>query len=376
MRVKAAVLREQGLEPPFAVSRPFVIGEVDLEEPGEDEVLVKVLAAGLCHSDLSTVQGQRKRNLPIVGGHEGAGEVIQVGRSVTELRPGDHVVMTAGNGCRNCKACRAGRPALCQQISRVRAEGTLPNGLVRFSENGLKVHHYSAVSSFAQYTVMMPSNLIKIDGDYPIDVAAMFGCAVVTGAGSIFNAAKVRPGDSVAIFGLGGVGLNAVMAGRIAGASRIIGIDINADKFALAKDLGCTHTLLSTDGSLVTKVRELTVGGADFAIEVSGNRAAMEAAIDITRVGAEVVCVGVAQSEARYDYPHTRLVVEEKVIRGSHFGSGRPDHDVPRYLEFFRDGRMPVDRLKSRVIALEDINEALDHLLEGVAVRQIILPHM
>jgi Zn-dependent alcohol dehydrogenase len=258
----------------------------------------------------------------------------------------------------------------------VRAEGTLPNGQIRFSRNGDKVHHYSAVSSFSQYTVMMPSNLIKIDKDYPIDVAAMFGCAVVTGAGSIFNAAKVRPGDAVAILGLGGVGLNAVMAAKISGASRIIGIDINADKLALARDLGCTHTFQSTDSSLISKVREITDGGVDFAIEVSGSRAAMEITVEITRVGAEVVCVGVGQSDARYDYPHTRLVVEEKVIRGSHFGSGCPDHDIPRYLQFFGDGRMPVDRLKSGVIPLEDLNEALDRLLEGSAVRQIIVPHM
>lgn len=375
MRIKAAVMFEQGLSAPFTESQPFHFEDVDLEGPGDGEVLVEVRAAGLCHSDLSTVKGLRPRSLPIIGGHEGAGVVVEVGRGVTSLAAGDHVVMTAGAGCGQCKTCLSGRPVLCKQIIKVRVGGFLANGERRFSIGGKPAYHYSGVSSFSQYTVMLPSNLVKIDNSYPLDVAAMFGCAVVTGAGAIFNAANVRPGQTVAVFGLGGVGLNAVMAARISGASQVVGVDINPDKFALARELGCTHTLLASSDDMPAELAELSDGGVDFAIEVSGSKQAMDSAINATRPGGEIVCVGVGAAGARYEYPHTQLVTDEKVIRGSHFGSGRPEYDIPRYLEFFGAGNMPVDRLKSSSIPLSDLNIALDRLNEGGAVRQILLPH-
>jgi Zn-dependent alcohol dehydrogenase len=375
MRIKAAVLFEQGLSAPFRQSRPFRLEEVELEGPGEGEVLVKVAAAGLCHSDLTTVMGQRPRTLPVVGGHEGAGVVVEVGRGVRELAPGDHVVMALGVGCGHCSSCYRGRPVLCSQIKRARLEGTLANGARRFVLNGRPIQHYSGISSFAEYTVTMPENLVKIDKCYPLDIAAMFGCAVVTGAGAVFNAAKLRPGYTVVVIGLGGVGLNTVMAARIAGASQIIGIDIDPNKLALGAELGCTTTLLAEPAeALIAKVRDMTDGGSDVVFEVTGRQSAVALAQDITRAGGEIVCIGVAAANAMYSYPHTRTVAEEMVIRGSHMGSGNAHWDIPVYLDYFRQGLMPVDRLKSHSIGLGDLNIALDRLRSGEAVRQIVIP--
>jgi Zn-dependent alcohol dehydrogenase len=376
MRMLAAVMHEQGLATPYAQSRPFRIEEIEIHSPGEGEVLVEVRAAGLCHSDLSQVAGLRKRRLPVVGGHEGAGIVREVGAGVKALKPGDHVVMTAVADCGHCRFCAENRPVLCDSVSSARTQGFLPNGNRRLtSKSGEPIYHYSGISSFAQYAVTFATSLIKIDQAIPLDVAAMFGCAVVTGAGAVFNSAKVRSGQSVAIFGLGGVGLNAVMAARIAGASEIIGVDINENKFELAKELGCTHTFSARDPQLIDDVKELTRGGVDFAFEVSGSQAAVAAAYAVTRKGGEIVGVGLGATGQLYEYPHTALVSEEKVIRGSFLGGSVPVRDIPLYLEFFQEGRLPVDRLKSGTMKFDQLNNALDVLDRGEAIRQILLPH-
>ena len=375
MRMTAAVMYEQGLPTPYLDSQPFRIEDVDLEGPGEGEVLLEVRAAGLCHSDLSQVAGLRKRMLPTVGGHEGAGIVREVGVGVTRLKPGDHVVMTVATGCGHCRPCTDLRPALCENVSASRSKGMLPNGMRRLSKDGKPVYHYSGVSSFAQYAVTTPNTLIKIDDAVPLDIAAMFGCAVVTGAGAVLNSAKVRPGQNVAVFGLGGVGLNAVMAARISGASEIIGIDINDGKFALAQELGCTQTLLATDADLANKVKDLTRGGVDYAFEISGSKPAMASAYAITRKGGEIVCVGLGATGEMYQYPHTSLVSEEKAIRGSLMGGGVADRDIPLLLKFYQDGKMPVDRLKSSTMGFVELNQSLDRLDSGAVVRQILLPH-
>jgi len=375
MRMTAAVMYEQGLPTPYVESQPFRIEEVELEAPGEGEVLVEVKAAGLCHSDLSVVAGLRKRTLPTVGGHEGAGIVREVGRGVHGLEPGDHVVMTTASGCGHCRPCTERRPVLCDNVNVARAQGMLPNGARRLSRNGQPVYHYSGISSFAQYSVTAPSALIKADKSVPLDVAAMFGCAVVTGVGCVLNAARVRPGQDVAVFGLGGVGLNSVMAAKISGASRIIGIDINETKFPLAEELGCTDTVLATDPEIVTKVGDLTGGGVDFSFEISGSKAAMKTAYAITRKGGEVVCVGLGSATDLYEYPHAGLVAEEKVFRGSLMGSSVAERDIPLYLKFFSEGRLPVDRLKSGTMGFDELNDNLDALDRGSVLRQILLPN-
>jgi Zn-dependent alcohol dehydrogenase len=375
MRMTAAVMYEQGLPAPYLDSKPFHIEKVDLEGPGEGEVLIEVLAAGLCHSDLSQVMGLRKRTLPVVGGHEGAGVVVEVGKNVSQLSPGDHVVMTSGAGCGHCGPCVRQRPTLCDNVGTSRVAGVLPSGTRRLSLNGKPLYHYSGISSFAEYAVCSPSALIKADKRVPIDVAAMFGCAVVTGAGAVFNCAKVRPGDCVAVLGLGGVGLNSVMAARISGASRVIGIDLLDSKFALASDLGCTDTLLATDPDLIQKVKDLTAGGVDFAFEVSAAKAAFKTAFEITRKGGEIIGIGLGSYEDLYNYPHALLVAHEKVIRGSVMGSAVAERDIPRYMQYYLEGRLPVDRLKSGIMGFDDLNANLDALEHGAVLRQILLPH-
>jgi len=375
MRMTAAVMYEQGLPTPYVQSVPFRIEEVELTGPDEGEVLVEVSAAGLCHSDLSQVAGLRKRTLPVVGGHEGAGVVREVGRGVPQLKPGDHVVMTVASGCGQCRYCVNTKPALCEGVTASRSQGILPNGLRKLSRGGNPVYHYSGISSFAQFAVTVPSALIKIDPSIPLDVAAMFGCAVVTGAGAVFNTAKVRAGQKVAVIGLGGVGLNAVMAAKIASASEIIGIDLLEDKFPLARELGCTSTFAARDPDLVAKVKDLTQGGVDFAFEISGAKPAMGTANAITRKGGEIVCVGLGATQDLYQYPHAMLVAEEKSFRGSLMGGGMALRDIPLYLDFFKAGRMPVDRLKSNTMGFDELNVSLDRLDRGEVVRQILLPN-
>ncbi|MDQ8728240.1 zinc-binding dehydrogenase [Bradyrhizobium sp. LHD-71] len=375
MRMTAAVMYEQGLPKPYSETKPFRIEEVELDGPGEDEVLVEVQAAGLCHSDLSQVAGLRRRKLPVVGGHEGAGIVRDVGRNVGDLRPGDHVVMTVVSGCGKCRPCFESRPVLCEGVTAPRTQGLLSNGARRLSRSGQPVFHYSGVSAFAQYAVTVPNSLIKIDSSVPLDVAAMFGCAVVTGAGSVFNSAKVRPGQAVAVIGLGGVGLNAVMAAKVSGASPIVGIDINEGKLALAHKLGATHMVPAQDPHLVEAVLDLTKGGVDFTFEVSGAKSAMATANAITRKGGEVICVGLGASNEMYQYAHAALVTEEKVFRGSFMGSCVPGRDIPRYLALYQRGQMPVNELKSDVIAFDKLNLSLDLLDRGEVVRQILLPN-
>ena len=375
MKMIAAVMYEQGLPTPYADSRPFRIEEVDLEGPGEGEVLVEVMAAGLCHSDLSQVAGLRKRKVPVVGGHEGAGIVREVGRGVSRLAVGDHVVMTVANGCGHCRPCVDSRPALCDIVGASRAQGTLPNGSKHLSRGGEPLYHYSGVSSFAQFAVTVPGTLIKTDGTVPLPVAAMFGCAVVTGAGAVFNAAKVRPGQAVAVFGLGGVGLCSVMAAKLSGASQIIGIDINESKFGLAAELGCTSTFSALDAELVAKVKALTSGGVDFAFEISGAKSAMVSANAVTRKGGEVICVGLGATGDLHQYAHAALVGEEKAFRGSFMGTGVVERDLPRYLEHFSAGRMPIDRLMSGTMTFDQLNKNLDMLDRGEVVRQVLLPN-
>jgi alcohol dehydrogenase len=376
MKMTAAIMYEQGLPAPYTQSKPFRIEEVELEGPGEGEVLVEVRGAGLCHSDLSVVEGLRKRPLPIVGGHEGAGIVREVGKGVTQVKPGDHVAMAAVAGCGQCRVCLAGRPGLCQAVSGARNEGMLATGSrrLRFAD-GSRLNHYSGISVFAQYAVVVPNSLVKIDKDVPFDVAALFGCAVVTGAGAVFNSARVPAGASVAVFGLGGVGLTAVMAAREAGASKIIGIDVLPGKFELARAVGATHCVVATDPQAVQQVLDLTDGGVDFAFEISGNLAALEMAQKITVRGGEVVGVGVGKATSTFTVNHLPWVVEERVLRGSLMGGGVPQNDIPKYVDMYLKDRLPVDKLRSERIGFEKLNEGFDLLHGGGVVRQILLPH-
>jgi Zn-dependent alcohol dehydrogenase len=376
MRMIAAVLHEQGLPMPYAKSLPFRIEEVELQAPGPGEVLVEVRAAGLCHSDITQVAGHIKRPLPIVGGHEGAGIVRELGPGVSGFSPGDHAVLVNVTGCGSCRYCRVSRPVLCQAIGQSRSEGKIATGTRRLQTvSGGLLNHWSGLSVFAQYAVVVPESIIKIDKSVPFDVAAMLGCGVMTGSGAVYNAAKVQRGESVAVVGLGGVGLSAVMAAREAGAAIIVGIDVLPSKFALAKAVGCTHCVDARDPTAAQQVKDLTDGGVDHAFEISGVMPAVSMAHAVAARGGEVVHVGVSTTEASFPVKQWPLVIDERVIRGTFMGSGVPKRDIPRLIDLYQRGEFPMDRLRSEFIPFERLNESMDLLEHGQVIRQILLPH-
>ncbi|WPD18557.1 zinc-dependent alcohol dehydrogenase family protein [Thermaerobacter composti] len=374
MKTRAAILLEMGRPRPYAESRPVVVDEVELEEPGYGEVLVELKAAGICHSDLSVVDGSRPRPTPMVLGHEAAGIVRATGPGVTAVQAGDHVVFTFVPMCGRCTYCTSGRPALCDLGNAANARGELLRGGRRFHRHGQPVHHHLGVSAFAQFTVAAEESLIKIDPDIPFDVAAVFGCAVMTGVGAVVNTARVEPGSSVAVFGLGGVGLAAVMGAVAAGAYPVVAVDVLPDKLERARALGATHTVNARGVDAVEAVRDLTGGGVDYAIEAAGNADVLAQAYRATRRGGTTVAVGLPHPAAMLSIPAVTVTAEERVIRGSYMGSAVPRRDLPRFLRLFRAGRLPVDRLITHRLGLEEINQGFDRLAAGEAVRQLVLP--
>ncbi len=375
MKIRAAVLYEQGKPRPYTRSKPLVIETVDLAPPGPDEVLVEIRAAGLCHSDLSSIEGVRKRSLPTSIGHEAAGVVCQVGDNVTEVGVGTHVVMSFVSPCGNCECCRQGRPNLCATHWNARNSGTLLSGEKRLSLNGEPLNHFSGISAFAEYAVVSRHAVIPIDADIPLEVAALFGCAVMTGVGAVVNTARVPAGASVAVVGLGGVGLCALLGARVCGADPLIAVDVNAEKLALAGAVGATHTIDAKDESAEQKIIEITRGGAAYAFEMAGAVAAMETAYRITRRGGTTVSAGLPHHQHTLSIPLSAMVSDERTVKGSYMGSCVPGRDVPRYLSLFRRGLLPVDRLTSGTIGFESLNEGFDRLAAGEAVRQVLLPH-
>ena len=373
MKMTAAVLYEQGLPRPYASSLPLKLETVDLEGPGEGEVLVKVAGAGLCHSDLSTIDNSRPRTLPAVLGHEGAGVVAEVGRGIRDLAPGDHVAFIFVASCGSCRNCSRGKPNVCLTWPEMRNRGALLTGGQRLSRNGKAVAHYSGISCFAEYAVMARSSLVKIDPAVPLADAAMFGCAVQTGVGAAVNTAHVRPGDVVAVVGLGGVGLSCMLGARMAGAQRIIAIDLSDEKLGLARQLGATDTFNAADPDCAAAIKAATGGGVDYAFEMAGSIRALALATDMLVRGGSVVTAGLSPASATYPLAHSSLVGDEKSIRGSYMGSCVPERDVPAFIELYKQGRLPIDRLKSGTLPLADINAGFDRLADVAAVRQIVV---
>jgi Zn-dependent alcohol dehydrogenase len=373
MKVRGAVLREMGAEPPYAQSRPLEIVELDLDPPGPGELLIKVHAAGLCHSDLSVIDGSRPRVMPMVLGHEGAGEVVGLGPDVEGFSVGDHVVTTFVPACGHCEACRAGRAPLCDPGAAANASGALLGGERRWRwDEGSELHHHLGISAFAEYAVVSERSAVRVDPELPFEIAALFGCAVLTGVGAAANAAHVRMGDRVAIFGLGGVGLAALLGARAAGATTIVASDRVQSKLDLALELGATHTVMAGP-SAVEEVRAATGGGADSVIETVGNAGVLAEAYAATRRGGTTVTVGLPHPSQQLSIPAVSLVAEERTLRGSYLGSGVPALDVPRYIDAYKAGKLPVDRLLSHRIALDELNEGFDRLASGEAVRQAVI---
>ncbi len=373
MKIKAAVLSKTGAAAPYAQSRPLAIEELELDPPGEGEVLVRIRAAGLCHSDLSTINGDRPRPTPMALGHEASGEVVECGHGVTDLAPGDHVVLIFVPSCGHCLPCMEGRPALCEPGAVANNAGTLLSGARRLHAAGQPVHHHIGVSAFADHAVVSRHSCVKIDRELPFDEAALFGCAVLTGVGAVINTARVTAGSSVAVVGLGGVGLNALLGARVSGARRIIAVDLHDDKLALARELGATDAFNARDPDVVRHVKELSGGGVDFGFEMAGSVQAMELAYRITRRGGTTVTAGLPNPEARWALQQVNLVGEERTVKGSYIGSCVPGRDMPRYIELYRRGLLPVNRLLGERIGLADINAGFDHLASGHALRQVVI---
>ena len=355
-------------------NEPLIVEDIQIDAPKRTEVLVKVAASGVCHSDLSVMNG----NIPFpappaVLGHEGAGIVEEVGADVTGVKPGDHVILSWRPSCGRCSYCVTGRPQLCQTGGLELMQGYLPDGTSRLHKGDTEIKHFTGVSSFAEYAVVPESGIVKIRPDVPLEVAALVGCGVMTGVGAVINTAKVEPGTSVVVIGCGGVGLNTVQGAVLAGAEKIIAIDLNPHKLELATQFGATHCVDPKDGDPVSQVLELTEGlGADYAFEVIGRSDTAVQAYHSIRPGGTAVVVGVAKPDDMMTIP-TISLLQEKTLKGSIYGSARPSVDMPRLLDLYMNKRLKLDELVSRRIKLEEINAAFDWMEKGEVARSVIM---
>lgn len=365
MKITGAVLEEVGRPGPWAQSLPLTVGELDLAEPGPGEVLVEMEAAGVCHSDLSVVDGNRARPVPMLLGHEGSGRVAQLGAGVTELAVGQRVVMTFLPRCGECAGCATGGRMPCGPGSLSNGSGELLGGGRRLSRDGAPVHHHLGVSAFATHAVVDIRSVVAVEDDIPPEVAAVLGCAVLTGGGALLNAAPPAPGQSVMVVGLGGVGMAALLTALALGCEEVVAVDGLAAKRAQARELGATSVLAPED---------LVAGGArcDIVVEAAGNARAFEAAVVATAPGGRTVTVGLPHPDARASLSPLQLVAEARTVIGSYLGSAVPARDIPKFAQWWREGRLPVERLVSARIGLDQVNLAMDELAAGRAVRQLI----
>ncbi|MCV7382982.1 alcohol dehydrogenase catalytic domain-containing protein [Mycolicibacter longobardus] len=363
--IRGAVLERIGASRPYSASRPLAVTEVELAPPGAGELLVRVEAAGVCHSDLSVVDGNRVRPVPMLLGHEAAGIVEAVGADVTGVRPGQRVVLTFLPRCGNCPACATDGMAPCQPGSAANGAGTLLDGGIRLHRAGQTVYHHLGVSGFATHAVVSAASAVPVPDDVPPTVAALLGCAVLTGGGAVLNVGRPAPGDTVAVVGLGGVGMAAVLTALAHDEVRVIAIDRLADKLSAATALGA-HATYTPQQAVDEGVR------APVVIEAAGHPAALQTAIDVTAPGGRTITVGLPPPDARISLSPLALVAEGRSLIGSYLGSAVPARDIPRFVELWRSGRLPVERLVSSTVPLEQINEAMDQLADGTAVRQII----
>ena len=374
MKVRAAVLREMGRAGPYCDSRPLSIETLEQSAPGPGEMRVRVLAAGLCHSDLSVINGSRRRPLPMVLGHEATGEVVELGPGVGDFAIGERVVFSFVPMCGHCAPCASGRPVLCEPGAAANAAGRLLGGGGHWTDaEGSALNHHLGVSGFAEYSVVSVHSAVRIDADLAPEIAALFGCAVLTGVGAVINTARVQPGESVAVFGLGGVGLSALLGARAVSAFPLIAIDVVEEKLALARELGASHCVDARHEDAVAVVRDLSRGGVDYAIESVGDENVLAQAYAATRRGGTTLSVGLPAPGRLFSVPAVSLVAEERTVKGSYMGSAVPGRDIPRYIDLYRAGRLPVDRLLTHRLRLDEINEGFDRLDQATAIRQVIL---
>ena len=367
MRVRAAVAHRAGA--------PLTIEDVELEGPRAFEVLVEIKATGVCHTDAFTLSGKDPEGLfPAILGHEGAGVVVDVGAGVKSLKKGDHVIPLYTPECRECSYCTSGKTNLCQAIRGTQGKGLMPDGTSRFSLRGEPVLHYMGTSTFASYTVVPEIALAKIREDAPFDKVCYIGCGVTTGIGAVINTAKVRPGDNVVVFGLGGIGLNVLQGARMAGADMIVGVDLNPARRAIAEAFGMTHFVNPREvgGDLVAHLVELTRGGADFSFECIGNVEVMRQALECCHKGwGTSVIVGVAGAGQEISTRPFQLVTG-RVWKGTAFGGAKGRTDVPRIVDWYMEGKIKIDPLITHTLPLDRINDAFDLMHSGESIRAVV----
>lgn len=361
MKIRGAVLETIGASRPYAASQPLSVTDLELDDPGDGELLVRIEAAGLCHSDLSVVDGNRVRPVPMLLGHEAAGIIEKVG-GASDLAPGQRVVMTFLPRCGQCSACATDGLAPCIPGSAANGAGTLLSGSVRL---GGGVLHHLGVSGFATHAVVDRRSVVPVEADVPAVVASLLGCAVLTGGGAVLNAGQPRAGQTVAIVGMGGVGMAAMLTALAHADVRVIAVDRLPDKLALARDLG-VHATYTPD-----QVTEK----AEVVIEAVGHAAALEGAIGLTAPGGRTITVGLPAPDARISLSPLSLVAEGRTLIGSYLGSAVPARDIPRFVDLWRAGKLPVEKLVSATLTLDEINSGMDELADGRAVRQIIEFH-
>ncbi len=356
-------------------NEPLKIEEVDVMLPKKGEVLVKIIATGVCHTDAFTLSGEDPEGIfPSILGHEGGGIVEQVGEGVTSVQPGDHVIPLYTAECGECKFCKSGKTNLCQAVRETQGKGLMPDGTTRFYKDGQPIYHYMGCSTFSEYTVLPEISLAKVNKEAPLEEVCLLGCGVTTGMGAVLNTAKVEKGDTVAIFGLGGIGLSAVIGARMAGASRIIGIDINEKKFELAKQLGATDCInpQTFDKPIQEVIVEMTDGGVDYSFECIGNVNVMRQALECCHKGwGESVIIGVAGAGQEISTRPFQLVTG-RVWRGTAFGGVKGRSELPGIVEQYLNGDFGLQEFITHTMPLNDINQAFDLMHEGESIRSVV----
>ncbi len=365
MKITAAVF--------YAPHTPFTVESLDLQPPQPGEVLVKMAAAGVCHSDWHLMTGATNHPLPVVPGHEGAGIVEAVGAGVTRLQPGDHVALNWAPSCGHCFYCLRGRPSLCQTYVEPIWAGTMLDGTTRLTKNGQPVYHFSALACFADYVVVPDVCCVPLPKAVPFEIAALIGCAVTTGVGAVLNTAKVEPGSSVVVIGAGGVGLSVIMGAKLAGAAQIIALDAHEAKGDLAFAFGATDFLLNRPETNAA-VRGMTGGrGADYVFEAVGIPALQEQSLELTRPGGTAVLVGISPMGSGTNLPGAILTRQEKTVTGSYYGTANTARDFPLYADLYQKGKLDLERLISKKYPLEKINEAYADMLSGEVARGVLV---
>ena len=368
MKSRAAVAWEAG--------KPLQIEEVDVAGPKAGEALVQIVATGVCHTDAYTLSGKDPEGIfPSILGHEGAGIVQEVGEGVTSLKPGDHVIPLYTAECRKCKFCLSGKTNLCQAVRATQGQGLMPDSTSRFSLNGKLLHHYMGTSTFSEYTVVPEISLAKVSKEAPLDKICLLGCGVTTGIGAVLNTAKVEPGSTVAVFGLGGIGLSVIQGAVMAKAERIIAIDTNPAKETLARQFGATDFINPKDynNSIQEVIVELTDGGVDYSFECIGNVNVMRSALECCHKGwGKSIIIGVAEAGAEISTRPFQLVTGRE-WKGSAFGGARGRTDVPKIVDWYMDGKLNIDDLITHTLPLDRINEGFDLMKRGESIRSVVL---